>query len=334
MDKDNMGFVEVGESYKSQKGDAETCAHTHSHTHSHGDCPHSQLKGNRLLIAIILNIIITLAQVFGAIMSGSLSLLSDAFHNFSDVVALLISWVAAKLSTKKATGNRTFGFKGAEVIAAFINSATLVGISVFIFVEAIERFMNPIAVNSNIVIVLAFLSIILNGASVLLISNDAKKSMNMKSAYLHLLTDMFTSIVVMIGGVCMKFWGVTWIDGVLSILIATYLAVASMKLLISSLKVLMHYTPSWISVKDISSEVKEKIAEVKSIHHVHIWQISDDQVHFEAHVGLNKDVLVSDTSISLNKIKKLLLDRFEINHVIIQFEYEEVCDADLVFDNC
>src|SRR5690606_33815324 len=146
--------------------------HAHSHTHSHS---HPDLKGRKLLLSILLNIVITVAQVIGGLISGSLSLLSDALHNFSDVISLIVSYVADRYSKKDASVEKTFGNKRAEIIAAFVNSATLIVVAIYLIYEAILRFMNPQAIESGLVIWLAILGIIANGFSVLLLYKESKK---------------------------------------------------------------------------------------------------------------------------------------------------------------
>jgi len=175
-------------------------AHSHNHSHTH----HGDLKGRNLLISILLNILITVAQIIGGLVSGSLSLLSDALHNSSDVISLVISYVAIKLSKKSASLHKTFGYKRADILAAFINAATLVVVALFLIIEAVKRFQNPQEIESNLVIWLSLLGILANGFSVLLLKRDAESNMNMKSAYLHLFTDMLASVAVLIGGLLMK----------------------------------------------------------------------------------------------------------------------------------
>ena len=171
--------------------------HSHSHNHAHD---HKDLKGRKLLITILLNIVITAAQVVGGLVSGSLSLLSDALHNFSDVISLIVSYIASKLTKQKASINRTFGYKRAEILAAFVNASTLIIVAVILIKEAIERFLEPQTIESNLVIWLSLVAIFANGFSVLLIKKDSENNINMRSAYLHLLTDMLASVAVLIGG--------------------------------------------------------------------------------------------------------------------------------------
>lgn len=146
-------------------------AHSHNHTHSHS---HPNLKGRKLLVTIVLNILITLAQVVGGLISGSLALLSDALHNFSDVISLVISYVADRLTKRKASLNKTFGYKRAEILAAFVNAATLIVVAVLLIIEAVERFQNPQAIESNLVIWLSAIAILGNGFSVLLLKKRPK----------------------------------------------------------------------------------------------------------------------------------------------------------------
>ncbi|NER17388.1 cation diffusion facilitator family transporter [Spongiivirga citrea] len=299
-------------------------AHTHEHNHGHSH-RHGDLKGRNLLISIFLNILITAAQVVGGIISGSLALLSDALHNFSDVLSLIISYIANKLSGKKASTNKTFGYKRAEIIAAFVNAATLVVVAVLLIIEAIKRFQNPEEIGSNLVIWLALLGIIANGFSVLLIKKDADVNMNMKSAYLHLLTDMMASVAVLIGGVLMKFFGVFWIDSLLTLLIGVYLIYMGYDLLRSSTRVLMLFTPEDINIKKIVAAVVN-IPSVKNMHHIHVWQLNEDEVHLEAHIDFEEDINLSEFDRILNTIEELLFHDFDINHVNIQPEFGK-CDA-------
>ena len=207
--------------------------------HSHHNHSYSNVRGRNLLVSIFLNILITVSQFVGGLISGSLSLLSDALHNFSDVLSLIVTYVATILSKKKASTNKTFGYKRAEIIAAFVNASSLIVVAIILIKEAIERFMDPQDVESNIVIWLSLLGIAANGFSVLLLKKDADSNMNMKSAYLHLFTDMMASVAVLIGGLLMKFYQMYWVDPTLTLAIAIYLIYMGYDLLKSSTRVLM-----------------------------------------------------------------------------------------------
>ena len=286
-----------------------------NHTeHAHGD-----LKGKKLGISILLNITITIAQVVGGFISGSLSLLSDAMHNFSDVISLIISYIADKLTKKKYTLQQTFGYKRAEIIAAFINTAILLVIAVILAEEAISRFKQPVVIESLWVIALAILSILVNGGSVLLLKKDASENMNIKSAYLHLFSDMITSFAVLLGGIAMYYFNIFWIDSALSILIAAYLVYSSCGLLRRTLGVLMQFAPPGTDLRAIENEIL-RFPTIENIHHVHVWQLNDKEIHFEAHIDFNADIKLSKVAEIMGQVRQLLRDKFKINHAILQPE--------------
>ena len=289
--------------------------HGHNHSHDHGD-----LKGRNLFISILLNIGITVAQVIGGLLSGSLALLSDALHNFSDVISLIISYVANKLTKKKASVKKTFGYKRAEILAAFINAASLMIVAVLLIIEAVERFQNPQEIASNLVIWLSVVAILGNGFSVLLLRKDSEANMNMKSAYLHLLTDMMASVAVLVGGLLMKYYELYWVDSVLTLAIALYLVWMGYDLLKNSTKVLMLFTPDTIPVQNIVDEINA-FDTVKNVHHVHVWQLNEDEIHLEAHIDFHEDISLSRFDEILQEIEALVFSEYDINHVNIQPEY-------------
>ncbi|MGB5188999.1 cation diffusion facilitator family transporter [Robiginitalea sp.] len=296
-------------------------AHSHSHHDHHSPHP----KGKNLLISIILNVVITLAQVVGGIISGSLALLSDAVHNLSDVFSLIISYVASSLSQKQASTNKTFGYKRAEIIAAFVNSASLIIVAAFLIKEAIERFFNPQDVGTGIVIALSVLGILVNGFSVLLLKSDSERNMNMRSAYLHLFTDMLASVAVLAGGLLMYFFGWYWIDPLLTLIIALYLIYMGYHLLKTSTRVLMLFTPETIEVQQIVKAICT-LGPIENVHHVHIWQLNEDEVHMEAHIDFKQDIPLSEFDKILVQIEELVFTEFGINHINIQPEFEK-CDS-------
>lgn len=297
---------------------------------SHSDQHHTgKVNENKLLLAIVLNIGITFAQVIGGFMSGSLALLSDALHNFSDVISLLVSYFASKLSRKQASTNKTFGYKRAEILAAFINASTLIIIAILLIIESVKRFNNPEEINSNLVIWLSALAIAFNGFSVLLLKSSAEKNINMKSAYLHLLTDMLASVAVLIGGLLMKFYEIYWVDSILTLAIALYLIWVGYDLLKTSTKMLMLFTPDHIKVEDIVNRVNS-LERVKKLHHIHVWSLNDDELHLEAHVDLNENISVEEFDGVLKSIEKLLSEEFDINHITLQPEYNKQDPKDII----
>ncbi|KFC60048.1 cobalt transporter [Flavobacterium gilvum] len=278
------------------------------------------------MFSIVLNIVITVAQAIGGVISGSLSLLSDALHNFSDVLSLVFSYVAHKLSRKKASNDQTFGYKRAELIAAFVNALTLISVALFLVYEGIERFFNPQPIKFGLVIWLSILGIVANGLSAVMLKNDADKNLNMKSAYLHLFTDMLASVAVLIGGFLMKYYQWFWVDSILTLIIAIYLIIVGFDLLKESTQMLMLFTPSHIDVNEIISEV-HKIPGVKKLHHIHVWYLNEEELHLEAHLDCSEDIKMSEFNILLDKVEHILFEKFHINHINIQPEYKKEEDS-------
>jgi cobalt-zinc-cadmium efflux system protein len=293
------------------------------HNHNH------QVQGKNLLFSIVLNIVITVAQVIGGILSGSLALISDALHNFSDVLTLIFSYIANKLARKEASLDQTFGYKRAELIAAFVNSISLIVVAIYLIFEASHRFQNPQVIKSNLVIWMSLLGIVINGLSAFMLKKDAHHNINMKSAYIHLLTDMMASIAVLIGGILMKYFHIYWIDSVLTFAIALYLIYVGYALLKESTQMLMLFTPSNIDIKNIVGEV-HKIDGVKLLHHIHLWHLNDHELHLEAHLDCSNDMKMSEFNVLLDQIETVLLEKFNINHINIQPEFNKEDSKDFI----
>ncbi len=275
----------------------------------------------RLLITILLNIIITLSQMTGGIISGSMALLSDALHNFSDVISLIISFIANKLANEKEqTIDKTFGYKRAEIVAALINATILIVLSFVMIYKAFWRFQHPKIIQGNWIIYLSILSIVLNILSVMLLKSDAKNNLNIKSTYVNLLSDVFTSIIVLTGGLLIKYRQWYYIDPLLSFIIAGYLLYVSWEILKKSMQIIMQFAPKDIDIAEVEKAILE-LDSIKNMHHVHLWQLSDNDIRLEAHIEFNKDIHLSEFDKICERIEKMLLEKFHINHTYIQPEW-------------
>ncbi len=283
---------------------------------------HHSISGKNLGWTVALNVLITLGQIVGGVWSGSLALLSDAAHNFSDVIALVIAFWANRLSrNRKQNIRQTYGFKRAEIIAAFINASTLIVIAFFLIAEAVKRFIRPEPVQAETVIWLAVLSIAANGVSVLLLMRDSKHNLNMKAAYVHLFSDMLTSIAVLAGGLIMKFYGIFGVDAFLSLMIALYLIYVGVKLWRESFEILMQFAPGEVKIDEINRRIKA-IEGVKNIHHVHIWRLNEHEIHFDAHLAFEKDIKLSEFDRICKQVEDILREEFGIFHTNIQPEFQ------------
>ncbi len=281
---------------------------------------HHPVSGTKLFITIILNSIITIAEIIGGIFSNSLALLSDALHNFSDVMALIIAYIANRLSGKEANEKNTFGLKRAEIIAALFNASVLIGIGVFLIVESVHKIIHPEHIKSLWVIGFGLLSVVLNGASVLLIKDDSHDNLNIKAAYLHLLTDVATSIAVIIGGILIYYFKIYSVDAIISLLIAIYLIYSAFDIVKDSTKILMQYSPENINLDEVIKEI-EKNPEINNVHHIHIWQLNEHDIFLEAHIDLNENLSAEEISKLIDKLEKDLEEKFHITHTTFQVEY-------------
>lgn len=293
-----------------------------SHNHSHNKSTETSEKN--LFITMALNIFITFVQIIGGIISGSLSLISDAMHNFSDAIAIVVTYIALKLSKKPKTPKYTFGLKRAEIIAAVINASTLIIISFFLIREALERLNNPNEITGSLMLVVAVVGFIPNVVGALLLKKGSEKNINIRAAYFHLISDAVSSIAIIIGAIFIIFYKVYWIDPILTILIALYILIEAYKILKESIDILMMSNTEGIDLNEIKL-FAENISGVINIHHIHLWKLSDNETHFEAHIEV-EDMAVSKTADIQKLIEHELHERFEINHTTLQFECDK-CDV-------
>ena len=281
---------------------------------------HHHHTSRNLAITVILNGIITIAQFVGGIISGSLALISDALHNLSDVVSVILAYVAHRIGMKPQTLQSTFGYKRAEILAAFINAITLIAISVYLMIEAGKRFLNPKEVEYLWMLRLGFLGFVSNGLSVLILHQNKEENLNIRAAYLHLIGDALTSVAVMVGAVFIWAFEIYWIDPLVTVLISIYIFVHTYTILKESVGILMQFAPAKIDQQEVVLVLQE-IDQICSVHHVHLWQLSDHQIYFEAHLVLNSNFPISDTQMITENAKQLLNSRFGISHVTFQYEF-------------
>ena len=286
-------------------------------------------KESRLIISAGLNFVTTIVQVVGGLLSGSLSLLSDALHNFSDSIALAISVIAVRLSKRKNTEAQTFGYKRAEILAALFNACVLVVVSFFLFKEAIFRLINPHPVNSIIMLLAASVGLVANLISVFLLKAHTHADMNVRAAYVHLFSDFLSSIAVIIGACMILIAKTYWIDPTLTILIGIYVLREGYKIIEESTHILMQHVPKGINLKDIQAQI-EGINGVKDIHHAHLWAVTERDIYFEAHINVSRDMQVSETCLLVKQIEDVLREHFNITHVTLQIEFNSCKGINLI----
>ncbi len=281
---------------------------------------HSTIQKN-LIISILLNTLIVIAEIIAGIFSNSLALISDALHNFSDLLTLVLSLTAVKVSTWEATPNKSYGYLRVEIIAAFINSSALVIIGVYIIYQAAGRLITPVKIAASWVIVVASIAFLANGFSTYLLSKNSKENLNAKSAYLHLYYDAINSLLVIAAGILIYYFNWTILDPIFSIIIGLFIIKSGWDVVLEAVNILSEGTPKNIDINVVTSFITA-FPEVKGIHHLHIWSLSSRMSALSMHVVV-PDQLISKGYLIINKLEKALKEKFDIDHPTIQL------DADL-----
>ena len=272
-----------------------------------------------LLVAIGINTLLTLAQVIGGIISGSLSLLADALHNLSDAASLGIALFARTLSRKPADEFKTFGYQRAEVIAALINLTLLITISLYLIYEALWRIFEPRTITGWIVVLVAGVALIVDMITALITYKMSKNNINMKAAFLHNLSDALASIGVIIAGSLILLYEWYWADTLVTFLIAGFVLWQGLTLLPKTIHLLMEGTPEDLSSDDIKLSL-EKINGIKDVHHIHIWYLDEHRIALEAHVVVTSNEL-KEVEVIKDKLKQLLKEKYNITHSTLEFEH-------------
>ncbi len=272
----------------------------------------------RLFVAITINMLLTLAQIIGGIVSGSLALIADALHNFSDAASLLIALVARKIGRQPADHFKTFGYKRAEVIAALINLVTLVIVGLYLIYEALWRIYEPQIIEGWMVIIVAGIALLVDIATALLTYTMSKKSINMRAAFLHNVSDALASVGVIVAGTFIILYEWYWTDTLLTLLIAGYVLYQAVTLLPRTIHILMQGAPEGVTVDEVIKTM-EGVDGVSNVHHLHIWQLDEHSNALEAHVVIAD---FSQSAAVKRALKSELEQRYAITHSTLEFEVD------------
>jgi cobalt-zinc-cadmium efflux system protein len=277
---------------------------------------------SRTTLVLRISMAATLAYVVITFVAGlrahSLALLSESGHNVSDFLALLLSFAAVYFQSRPADHSRTFGYQRAGVIAAFINAATLIAISVLIAVEAVHRLSSPVAVQPKIMMIVAAAGVAMNGAIAAMLWGVAR-DVNLRSAFLHMAGDTLSTAAVIAGGAGILLTGQNWIDPVLSILIAAFIFWSSIGIVRETLNILLEGTPRGVSLPQIRS-VMEAVEGVVNVHDLHVWCLGSYTRALACHVTI-ADIPPSESVCILANLNDVLRRQFEIGHTTVQFEH-------------
>jgi cobalt-zinc-cadmium efflux system protein len=286
--------------------------------HLHDTQGENQKLGVRLWISVGLNVLITGAEFLGGFFSGSVALLSDAVHNLSDVLALAIAAFARTLGMRSPSFRHTYGLKRLEVLSAFLNGLVLLVITAFLVEESILRLLHPVTTKASITLVIATIALAGNLGSVLLLRRHDEHDLNVRSAFLHLVQDALSSLVVVIAAAFANTRVGPYLDPAAAILVGVAIAVSIWSILREALRTLLEGTPGDIAVEDLVNAVEEKFQPVR-LHHVHVWEVGPGQRALTAHLEVgNAEVAVIESRCM--QIRSFLSDRWAIQHVTLQPE--------------
>jgi len=301
-------------------------SHEHGHHHAHAE---DSIRGLPLILTILLNLVITAAEVIGGILSNSLALLSDALHNFSDGLSVVLAYFAFRIARKKSDHRKTYGYKRAEILAALLNSSALVVVCIYLFYEAVNRFLHPEPVSGNLMLIIAVIGLLGNLASVLILRKGKTSNINFKAAYLHLLGDTLSSVAVIIGAILIIYFRIYWLDPILTIVIGLYILKEAYSIISETVEILMQAVPPGIDLQAIGERLS-MIDNISNVHHIHVWQLDDKSVNLECHIELNQDMTISGSKNIINEAQEILHHEFNIGHSTLQIEYGSNHRSELV----
>jgi cobalt-zinc-cadmium efflux system protein len=283
--------------------------------YSHSDI-RKPATDNSFKAGIVLNIGVVAAELIFGLMSNSISLISDAGHNFSDVLTLVFSWIAVKLSLREPTMKFTYGFRRSTILMALVNTFILLAGIVAILWATIMRLRHPVPVNSLNIIIVAGIGIIINGLTAMFFMKGQKTDLNLRSAFIHFVTDALVSFGVVVTGIAIYFTKLYWLDAAVSIIIMAVIIYSAYRLLIDSVNLALDAVPENINIRDVRRYL-EGLPEVSELHDLHIWAMSTTDAALTVHLSTRVQTDVG----FITKIREQLQARFNIDHTTIQIEY-------------
>lgn len=288
--------------------------HAHAgHTHDTSD-----MSDRRIVWSVVLNVGLTAAEVIGGVLSGSVALIADALHNFNDALALVVALVARRVARRGADQRYTFGYRRAELIGATINLTALIVVGLFLIVEAVKRLISPVPIDGWAVIIVAGVALAVDVGTAWLLWAMSKGSINVRAAFIHNVSDALASLAVLVGGVCVILWDATFIDPLLTLLIAGYILYQGVKAMRGAVRILMQATPDGLDLSELIAALGG-LQGVDHVHHLHAWQIDEHRRSLEAHVVVTEPDADRWPAIK-RRIKATLRERFGIDHSTLEFE--------------
>jgi cobalt-zinc-cadmium efflux system protein len=300
---------------------------TQTHTHAHLNEISNQTS-TRLVLSLGFTFAFVIVEIVAGVWSNSLALLTDAAHNFTDVVALGLSWHAIQLAAKPAHAERTFGYHRAGILIALVNATTLAVIAIGIFYEAYHRFIMPLHVEANVLIVVAVVAFIVNTGTAWLVRRGSENDLNLKSAYLHLVGDAVSTFAAIIAGIGIALTGWAWLDPLVSVLIGLFIVWNAWGIIRETVEILLEGTPRDVDLDEIVRDLVQ-INGVRGVHDLHVWSITHSMRSLAAHVDTD-DISMSASASIQREISQVLFHKYSIAHATLQFECAE-CESNLLY---
>ncbi len=288
----------------------------HAHDHAHDHAPGAQSNRTRLLIVMACGLAVMAAEVVGGLAANSLVLLADAAHYATDVLAVGVAFLAITVAMRPATAARTFGYKRAEVLAAFVNAAALWGLSAYFLYEAYRRLRAPPGVDGTLVMAVGAFTLVANVLLALALRRGGDHNLNVKAAYLHILSDALGSAAALAAGALVRLYGWTWADPALTVFVTLLILVFTWRLTRETLHILLEGAPRHVDMEDLETTLRA-MAPVQEIHELHVWSLSSGADVLSVHVVLDRSPQGDQIT---HDIHEAIRERFRIDHVTVQVE--------------
>jgi cobalt-zinc-cadmium efflux system protein len=284
----------------------------------------------RLALSLVITLVLVVVEILAGIFANSLALLTDGAHNLTDALALGLTWWALWITTKPADSGKTFGYHRAGILVALVNSTTLALIALGVFYEAWKRFSAPPVVHADILIIVGAVAIVVNLVTALLVRRGSESDLNLRSAFLHLMGDVVSTVGAVIAGIIIRFTGLNWLDALVSALIGILILWNAWGILRESLEILMESSPADIDM-DILRRDMLAVEGVRGVHDLHVWSITRSLRSLSAHL-VTEDVPVSEGAKIQVAVGEMLVDHFGINHTTLQLECIDCTPVSLFCD--
>jgi cobalt-zinc-cadmium efflux system protein len=299
----------------------------HNHTHSHlGSIAEQTIS--RLALSLGLTALFVIVEAGAGIFANSLALLTDAAHNFTDVIALGLSWYAVRLTTRPSNSQKTYGYHRAGILVAFANSTTLVLISLGVFYEAFQRFKTPPEIKSGVLVVVGIIAVVVNLVTALLVRRGSEHDLNLRSVFVHLMSDVASTIGAVIAGIIIYFTHANWLDPFVSVLIGFLILYNAWGILRETVGILLESTPRDVDMEAMVDDIKQ-VRGVLGVHDLHVWSLAQNLRTMSAHI-LTDDLPISEGTEIQRQVNELVFHRYNIAHATLQLECVD-CDTDSLY---